>query len=70
VIKLVLVAGDNGLRVEVCDPGPGFEVREPPLDMERPSGWGLYLVRELADRWGVDHTKQTRVWFELDGRAL
>jgi anti-sigma regulatory factor (Ser/Thr protein kinase) len=70
MIKLVVVTGDDRLRVEVCDPGPGFEVSEPAPDPERPSGWGLYLVRELADRWGVDHTKQTRVWFELDSHTV
>jgi anti-sigma regulatory factor (Ser/Thr protein kinase) len=66
VIKLVVVGGNDALRVEVCDPGPGFEPGEPTPDPERPSGWGLYLVRELADRWGVDRSAQTRVWFELD----
>jgi anti-sigma regulatory factor (Ser/Thr protein kinase) len=69
VIKLVVVTGDRALRIEVCDPGPGFEVSEPQPDPARPSGWGLYLVRELSDRWGVEHTEQTRVWFELDREA-
>jgi anti-sigma regulatory factor (Ser/Thr protein kinase) len=69
VIKLVVVTGDRALRIEVCDPGPGFDVSEPQPDPARPSGWGLYLVRELSDRWGVEHTEQTRVWFELDREA-
>lgn len=69
VIKLVVVTGDHALRIEVCDPGPGFEVSEPTPDPARPSGWGLYLVRELSDRWGVEHDAQTRVWFELDREA-
>jgi anti-sigma regulatory factor (Ser/Thr protein kinase) len=69
VIKLVVVSGDRALRIEVCDPGPGFEVSEPEPNPARPSGWGLYLVRELSDRWGVDHSEQTRVWFELDREA-
>jgi anti-sigma regulatory factor (Ser/Thr protein kinase) len=68
-IKLVVVAGDRALRIEVCDPGHGFEVTEPNPDPTRPSGWGLYLVRELSDRWGVDQSAQTRVWFELDRDA-
>ena len=42
---------------------------EPDPDPARPSGWGLYLVRELSDRWGVERNKQTRVWFELDREA-
>jgi anti-sigma regulatory factor (Ser/Thr protein kinase) len=66
VITLVVVTGDRALRIEVCDPGPGFEVSEPAPDPARPSGWGLYLVRELSDRWGVERNARTRVWFELD----
>jgi anti-sigma regulatory factor (Ser/Thr protein kinase) len=63
-----LVVGLNGgtLRVEVHDPGCGFEVREAPTDPLRASGWGLVLVDELSDRWGVDHSPRTRVWFEMD----
>jgi anti-sigma regulatory factor (Ser/Thr protein kinase) len=66
VIRLVVVSGDRALRIEVCDPGPGFDVGEPTPDPARPTGWGLYLVRELADRWGVERNELTRVWFELD----
>jgi anti-sigma regulatory factor (Ser/Thr protein kinase) len=65
-IKLVLVAGERALRIEVCDPGQGFEITQPEPDPARPSGWGLYLVRELSDRWGVERNVETRVWFELD----
>jgi anti-sigma regulatory factor (Ser/Thr protein kinase) len=68
-IKLVLVAGERALRIEVCDPGQGFEMTEPAPDPARPSGWGLYLVRELSDRWGVERSVETRVWFELDRDA-
>ena len=68
MIRLVVVTGDRALRIEVCDPGRGFEF-EPQPDPARPSGWGLYLVRELSDRWGVERNKETRVWFELDREA-
>jgi anti-sigma regulatory factor (Ser/Thr protein kinase) len=69
VILLVVVTGERALRIEVCDPGRGFEVSEPEPDPTRPSGWGLYLVRELSDRWGVERAADTRVWFELDREA-
>jgi anti-sigma regulatory factor (Ser/Thr protein kinase) len=69
VIRLVVMTGDRALRIEVCDPGQGFEVAEPLPDPARPSGWGLYLVRELSDRWGVERNEETRVWFELDRDA-
>jgi anti-sigma regulatory factor (Ser/Thr protein kinase) len=64
-----LDADDRALRIEVRDPGRGFEVSEPAPDPARPSGWGLYLVRELSDRWGVERSEETRVWFELDREA-
>ena len=69
VIVLVLELADHALRVEVHDPGGGFVPRAPAPDPARPSGWGLYLVAELADRWGVDSDETTLVWFELDRAA-
>jgi anti-sigma regulatory factor (Ser/Thr protein kinase) len=57
-------------RVRACvtDPGPGFEAtpREPGDDPA--SGWGLFLVEELSDRWGVELNGATSVWFEIDRR--
>ena len=58
---------DGTVRVEVHDPGSGFEPREQDPDPARASGWGLFLVAELADRWGVERADPgTRVWFEVD----
>jgi anti-sigma regulatory factor (Ser/Thr protein kinase) len=68
-LRLVVMIDDGALRVEVHDPGGGFEPQAPELDPARPSGWGLFLVDELADRWGVDATPLTRVWFEMDPEA-
>ena len=69
VIGLVIEVADQKLRVEVHDAGGGFIPSTPSPDPARPSGWGLYLVAELADRWGVDSNERTLVWFELDRRA-
>jgi anti-sigma regulatory factor (Ser/Thr protein kinase) len=69
VIELVVELAAHKLRVEVHDPGGGFVPSTPSPDPARPSGWGLYLVAELADRWGVDSADTTLVWFELDRRA-
>jgi anti-sigma regulatory factor (Ser/Thr protein kinase) len=69
VILLVIDLADSMLRVEVHDPGGGFIPSAPSPDPARPSGWGLYLVAELADRWGVDSDERTLVWFELDRAA-
>lgn len=54
------------IRVEVADHGPGFD----PDDLEAPTaervgGWGLVLVRQLADHWGVIRNDPNLVWFEL-----
>jgi serine/threonine-protein kinase RsbW len=69
IILLVIDVEDRLLRVEVHDPGGGFIPTAPAPDPTRPSGWGLYLVEELADRWGVDSDERTLVWFELDRPA-
>jgi len=69
VIRLIVDIGGRALRVEVHDPGGGFVPQQPEPDPARPSGWGLYLVDELADRWGVDSDEVTLVWFELDRAA-
>ena len=66
IVRLVVRLAGGVLRVEVHDPGRGFALREPSSDPIRSSGWGLVLVEELADRWGVDHAPRTRVWFEMD----
>ena len=70
-IGLIVRVQEAVLRVEVDDPGTGFELRAPKPDPARASGWGLYLVDELADRWGMDRGGRggTRIWFELDGAA-
>jgi anti-sigma regulatory factor (Ser/Thr protein kinase) len=65
-VRLVVSLKRGVLRVEVHDLGSGFQLKAPPRDPLRASGWGLVLVEELADRWGVDGTPRTRVWFEMD----
>ena len=65
-VRLVVALTAGTLRIEVHDPGRGFQVKPPPEDPLRASGWGLVLVEELADRWGIDHAPRTRVWFEMD----
>jgi serine/threonine-protein kinase RsbW len=65
-IELVVELNRRTLRVEVHDRGGGFVPSAPSPDPTRPSGWGLYLVAELADRWGVDSDETTLVWFEFD----
>ena len=56
------------VRVEVNDQGTGFEPTPRGARNDDQSGWGLYLVSRIADRWGVSSDGVTRVWFELDRR--
>lgn len=64
-IELRLSVDKERVRVEVRDAGPGFELPGEPTTMFRDSGWGLYLVDRLADRWGVTSGRGTTVWFEI-----
>jgi len=57
---------ETALRIEVADAGEGFVPKPRDLDRSRPGGWGLYLVDQLADRWGVRRDNLSRVWFEVD----
>lgn len=65
-IRIHLDIRADSLRVEVSDPGNGFGPQARTEDSPLGSGWGLHLVSELSDRWGVDSTGPTRVWFEID----
>ena len=65
---MTVTASAAGLRVEVTEPGEGFEVtevREPKPDVLA-GGWGLYLVDRLSSAWGVVGGEETRVWFEVN----
>jgi anti-sigma regulatory factor (Ser/Thr protein kinase) len=65
-VRLRVLVCRTKIRVEVTDPGPGFEQRPGPPAEERTSGWGLLIVERLADRWGIDRGEKTRVWAELN----
>jgi anti-sigma regulatory factor (Ser/Thr protein kinase) len=64
IMLAVKIDGDL-VRIEVCDSGPGFEPppAAPPDDADE--GWGLFLVEQLADEWGVERERQA-VWFQID----
>jgi anti-sigma regulatory factor (Ser/Thr protein kinase) len=55
---------DDFARVEVADPGLGFDPENVTTE-----GYGLKLLSTLAGRWGVDCSKGCRVWFEVDRRS-
>jgi anti-sigma regulatory factor (Ser/Thr protein kinase) len=68
-IELKVHASAEVVRVEVQDRGPGFEPVPAEPDRQYGGGFGLFLVNKLADRWGVESDRPTRVWFELDRQA-
>ncbi len=54
------------IRVEVVDPGTDFEPPAPPTSGDASGGWGLFLVDQVAERWGVTPAPAgTCVWFEV-----
>ena len=57
----------NGLvRVEVVDPGKSFTRAEVSSSRGGKGGWGLFIVDQIATRWGVTPVATgTSVWFEL-----
>jgi anti-sigma regulatory factor (Ser/Thr protein kinase) len=81
-IELVVDVDTERVRVEVRDPGPGFDPaqlpartgpshRADPQSLEHVrelprGGWGLEFLRRIASRWGVERNGLTSVWFELD----
>ncbi len=57
----LVVNGD--IRCQVMDHGHGFATHAP--RGEQTGGWGLQVVEQLADRWGLQSSPQrTEVWFE------
>ncbi|MEA2505279.1 MAG: serine/threonine-protein kinase RsbW [Actinomycetota bacterium] len=65
-IHLVVQLEPATLRVEVRDPGSGFDVPAPPQTPDLGAGWGLFLLGRIADRWGIRDRPSTCVWFEMD----
>ena len=68
-VEVILYAGPERLRLEIVDDGPGFRPDPAPGALDEPGGWGLYLVDNLADDWGVDASEGTRVWLEMSPAA-
>jgi anti-sigma regulatory factor (Ser/Thr protein kinase) len=65
-VELRVRSEPGRVRVVVTDQGVGFIPSERVPTVSDGSGWGLYLVNRIADRWGVLAEEQTEVWFELD----
>jgi anti-sigma regulatory factor (Ser/Thr protein kinase) len=65
-VDLKIAHPPSRIRVEVADQGKPFK----PRMRTRPDGasrWGLFLLDQMADRWGIDRLERGKtVWFEVD----
>lgn len=64
-IAVRVLTKPTALRVEVADPGPGFDPSAVGAPNEE-GGWGLWLLDRIATRWGTSDDDHAGVWFELD----
>ncbi|MGH8972722.1 MAG: ATP-binding protein [Acidimicrobiia bacterium] len=76
-IEVCLRASPQTVMVEVADRGRGFGGHRPKpepvaadADVARSvlkdgPNWGLFLVDQIAWRWGISEHGDVRVWFEL-----
>jgi anti-sigma regulatory factor (Ser/Thr protein kinase) len=65
-IELTVRVRSSTVLTEVSDAGPGFDPDTTGSPSADHTGWGLFLVERLAERWGVDKDGgSTSVWFEL-----
>ena len=70
-IKFAVTPKDGYICVQVTDSGPGLVPRPGAMGpQDDDGGFGLFIVEQLARRWGVTREAgRTRVWFELDFAA-
>jgi anti-sigma regulatory factor (Ser/Thr protein kinase) len=65
-VVLKVLVGNQVVLTEVSDAGPGFDPGDAGSPGPDHTGWGLFLVERLAERWGVTRNGTgTKVWFEL-----
>lgn len=78
LVGMRVVVFPEWIRVEVDDPGPGFDPAMHPVELTPVSGpdqggRGLFVVDRSAQRWGArqlenDRGRRFSVWFEVDSR--
>ncbi|MDQ3645763.1 MAG: SpoIIE family protein phosphatase, partial [Actinomycetota bacterium] len=66
-VRIRVLSSDSAIRVEVTDPGEGFSPRPRSPVAGQDSGWGMYLVEQISDRWGSERSDDGfTLWFEID----
>ena len=59
------VVVNGGVRCRVLDHGSGFAKRINGGSPSQWRGWGLRVIEQLSDRWGMQCSPdRTEVWFE------
>lgn len=65
-VEVLVRLSGVGARIEVTDPGDGFEPHPDGPQPGAEGGYGLFIVDRTVRRWGVDREGDlTRVWAEL-----
>lgn len=64
-VRVNLSVDHERVRVEVRDPGAGFERPQAPRARPEGGGNGLLMVQAIASRWDVEVGDGTCVWFEI-----
>jgi anti-sigma regulatory factor (Ser/Thr protein kinase) len=65
-LRVKLRLSPRRVRVDTFDPGTGFTRAFASSRGDESGGWGLFLVDQIADRWGVRRMASgTCVWFEI-----
>ena len=65
-LHVQVLRGPRWVVVAVADRGPGFKWHPAPPAGNESGGWGLFLVDQIADQWGVECTASgARVWFQI-----
>lgn len=65
VVHLEVSLSPTIVRIEVTDAGQGFTPVARTADQDQGSGWGIFLVDRLSERWGVLRNGGAHVWCEL-----
>jgi hypothetical protein len=65
-IALDITVAEERVRVSVEDAGEGFVQEATDKDL---GGWGLAIVEQLSDRWGIRPDLPHSVWFGSIGRT-
>ena len=64
-VRLEVRVCSDLVRIEVRDRGGGFAPVPRVEGQDEGSGWGIFLVDQLAERWGVKTNDWALVWCEL-----